>query len=98
MSHFQPLLDLLLQEGFHLPASSTGGKPLAYNFTPYSLNNRLSFRFEHVDDFIHFLETSGSALSADEKDTLRSSLLKAGLDAESFFYVNFFEKGKEQDM
>jgi len=95
MSPFQPILDVLIREGFHLPATNEAGKPLAYTFTPYSLKSGLSFRFESLSDFKGFLEMSVGPLSEEDMATLQTSLMEATLKPDTFFYVNFFEQGKE---
>lgn len=94
---FKPILDALIKEGFHqLPSKHPEtGKTFDYKITPYSLNTKLSFRFENLDHFVEFLKR------ADLNPTttlLQTTFMELDLKADEFFWVNFFEKGKELEM
>lgn len=98
---FKIITETLIREGFHdlLPDNGMPGKPLDFNITPYSLNTRLSFKFNNLDDLLSFLHTrhNKSAISA-KAPLLQTMFVELGLDTKDFFYVNFFEKGKEEEM
>lgn len=99
MHDFNPIFNALVKEGFHqLPDTTPGtGKPYDFKITPYSLNTSLSFKFEHLPHFIEFLKLSEEI--TDEKITvLQNSFVDLGIDPNDFFYVNFFEKGKDKEM
>lgn len=96
---YKEILDALVKEGFHeLPETSPKtGKAFDFKLTPYSLNTKLSFRFENLDHFIEFLKRSDSD-SAKRIEVLNTTFIELGLDPAQFFWVNFFEKGKEKEM
>ncbi|AWI25235.1 hypothetical protein [Flavobacterium pallidum] len=96
---FKPVLEALIKEGFHqLPDKNPGsGKPFDFKITPYSLNTKLSFKFENLEHFIEFLKLSN--IQSEEKILLlNNTFIELGLDANQFFYVNFYEKGKDLEM
>lgn len=97
---FKPILDALVKEGFHqLPDTKPGtNKPYAYKITPYSLNTKLSFKFENLEHFIEFLKLSDASTGDDNLTLLQTTFIELGLDPKEFFYVNFYEKGKDQEM
>lgn len=88
---YKEILDALVQEGFHQLPDGTAGKEFDFKITPYSLNTKLSFRFENLEHFVEFLKRSG----ADNRqcdDVLHATFLELGLDPKAFFWVNFFER------
>jgi hypothetical protein len=96
---FKPVFEALIKEGFHqLPHTNPGsGKPFDFKITPYSLNTKLSFKFENLQHFIEFLKLS--AIQTEEKIMLlNNTFIELGLNPAEFFYVNFYEKGKDQEM
>ncbi|AWA29400.1 hypothetical protein HYN48_04485 [Flavobacterium magnum] len=96
---FKAVFDALVREGFHqLPdRSPDSGKPFEFKITPYSLNTKLSFKFENLAHFIEFLKLS--AIQGDEKILLlNNTFIELGLDPNDFFYVNFYEKGKDAEL
>ena len=98
---FKTIAETLIREGFQ-NLTTTAGQPvrsLDFNMTPYSLNTPLSFKFNNLDDLLSFLHAhhGTSDLSA-KASILQTKLVELGLDAKEFFYVNFFEKGKEGEM
>lgn len=99
MHDFNPIFNALIKEGFHhLPnAKPETGKPYDFKITPYSLNTKLSFKFEHLDHFIAFLQLSEN-ITPERTSMLQNSFIELGINPNDFFYVNFFEKGKDQEM
>jgi len=97
---FKPIIDTLVTEGFHqlTEKKELQGKPLDFKITPYSLNTKLSFKFENLDHFKEFLKISEGETPEAQIALLDATFLQLGLDADNFFYVNFFEKGKETEM
>lgn len=96
---FKPVFEALVKAGFHqLPdANPASGKPFDFKITPYSLNTNLSFKFENLQHFIEFLKLS--AVQTEEKILfLNNTFIELGLDPNEFFYVNFYEKGKDTEM
>lgn len=92
---FKPIIEMLIKEGFHQLQEK---KALDFKITPYSLNSKLSFKFENLEHFKEFLKISNHQTNPDELALLDGALLQLGLKPDSFFYVNFFEKGKELEM
>ncbi|RZJ68483.1 MAG: hypothetical protein EOO50_01440 [Flavobacterium sp.] len=97
--NYKEILDALVKEGFHqIPDENPDtGKEFDFKITPYSLNTKLSFRFENLDHFVEFLKRS-DAESEKRVEVLNVTFLELGLDPNSFFWVNFFERGKELEM
>lgn len=61
-----------------------------YSITPYSLNTKLSFKFNNLEELLEFLGLSDS--HADPKaEAVKSTFAKESLDPNSFFYVNFYK-------
>lgn len=100
MADFKPILDALIKEGFYLlpDKSPDSGKAFDYKITAYSLNTKLSFRFDNLAHFTAFLKQSGEVLTQAKADVLHATFADLGLNPDDFFYVNFFEKGKELEM
>jgi len=96
--HFKAIADALQKSGFRTSLEDTVGKPLDFKITSYSLNSKLSFRFENLDEFAEFIKISGNILSEEKTNLINTALIELGIDAKDFFYVNFFEQGKEEDM
>ena len=69
-----------------------------FKITPYSLNTKLSFRFSNLNEFKAFLAMSGAYQQEEQISKIQSAFMDLGLNSEEFFYVNFFEKGKELEM
>lgn len=93
--NFIVISNALKEAGFKGSVENVAGKPLDFKFTPYSLNTKLSFRFENLEEFCLFLNQNDYTVSDKEHTMIKAALLELGLDPEQFFYVNFFEKGKE---
>lgn len=66
-------------------------KDVRYSITPYSLNTRLSFKFNNADDLKAFLAHEGS-LSEEDAMQIDKMILDAGLKPHTFFYVNFYKE------
>jgi len=66
-------------------------KDAGYSITPYSLNTPLSFKFNNLEALVAFLELS-PADDTQKTEAITQMVLDAGLDANSFFYVNFFKE------
>jgi hypothetical protein len=96
--NFKTISDALAKAGFKTSLESTTGKPLDFKITPYSLNTKLSFRFENLDAFRNFLVSAGVSVDEKRSTQIEAGLLELGLDPIQFFYVNFFEAGKEEEM
>jgi len=98
--NFKPMLDAMISEGFYqLPDTNPKtGKPFDYKITPYSLNTKLSFRFENLDHFLEFLKRGDWNPTEDNVTVLHATFMELGLKTNEFFYVNFFEKGKDLEM
>ena len=84
----------LSEAGFKTTLEENEGIALDFKITPYSLNTKLSFRFENLEEFSEFLTHSSSI----DSSQLHASFMELGLNPNEFFWVNFFEKGKEEEM
>lgn len=98
--HFKIILDTLIAEGFHslTEKKEREGKPLDFKITPYSLNTKLSFKFDSLDHFVAFLKLHDTADLDKKTAVLQATFTELSLNPNEFFYVNFFEKGKGQGM
>ena len=98
--HFKIILDTLITEGFQQLTEKNAalGKPLDFRITPYSLNTKLSFKFDNLEHFTEFLKLSDGDTPAEKLALLNVTFTELGLDANQFFYVNFFEKGIPQEL
>ena len=99
-TNFKPILVALIKEGFYqLPDKHPKtGKAFDFKITPYSLNTKLSFKFDSMAHFTAFLKLSEPELSAEKLAVLQTTFIELGLDPEDFFYVNFYEQGKDLEM
>ncbi len=95
--NFKIVSDALESAGLKTSLEDAAGNPLDFKFTPYSLNTKLSFRFENADEFVEFLHASGSRVDDQRLTQINTALIEINLNPNIFFYVNFFEKGKEQE-
>jgi len=96
--NFKAISQALTNAGFKTSLENMVGKSLDFKFTPYSLNTSLSFRFENLDEFTEFLIHSHGETTDEKTALFNTSFLELGLNPKEFFYVNFFEKGKEEEM
>lgn len=99
-SDFNNITEALIREGFHelTQKKELQGKPLDFKITPYSLNTKLSFKFDSLAHFIEFLRLHDISGIEQKTAALQTTLNELALDANQFFYVNFFEKGKALEM
>lgn len=95
--NFKAISQALLEAGFKNSLENAEGKKLDFKITPYSLNEKLSFRFDSLADFNEFLSLSNSPASEARSAQIKNAFAELGLSADQFFYVNFFEAGKEED-
>ncbi|RZJ30600.1 MAG: hypothetical protein EOO48_04550 [Flavobacterium sp.] len=96
--NFKAIADVLAKAGLKSSAEDQTGKPVDFKITPYSLNTKLSFRFQSLDEFLEFLASFGFESTPEKTAMVQSAFMELGLDPKEFFYVNFFEKGKEVEM
>jgi hypothetical protein len=96
--NFKHILDALIKEGFQQISDNQPGKSYDYKFTPYSLNTSLSFKFDNLEHFIEFLKQSRADTTPEKIALVNSTFLELGFDPLQFFYVNFYESGKDQEM
>ena len=95
---FDAISEALKNAGFSTSLEKSTGKLLDFNITPYSLNSKLSFRFGNLDEFTEFIKLTGNSISDSKLQMINAAFIELGINAEEFFYVNFFEKGKEEEM
>lgn len=95
---YKIIFDALSKAGFNQKLEDLQGKQLEFKFTPYSLNSKLSFRFDDFESFAEFLEHSDNEITEAKKGLIHSAFLELGLNPQEFFYVNFFEAGKEDEL
>lgn len=96
---FKPIISNLISEGFqNLPdGNNRKGKLLDFKITNYSLNTKLSFKFDNLEHFMEFLQLS-QEVSDEQRKMIEATMLALNIQPTDFFYVNFFEKGKESEM
>ncbi|RZJ73242.1 hypothetical protein [Flavobacterium sp.] len=95
---YKEILDAMMEEGFHQIADNTKpGYDFDFKLTPYSLNTKLSFRFDSFDHFIEFLKNA-DAHTEKREDVLHATFLELGLKEAEFFWVNFYASGKDLEM
>ncbi|MGV3461013.1 MAG: hypothetical protein ACO1N9_11245 [Flavobacterium sp.] len=61
-----------------------------YSITPYSLNTKLSFKFNNLEELLEFLGVNDSQ-SNPKAEAIRATFVKESLDSNNFFYVNFYK-------
>ena len=65
-------------------------KKTEFSITNYSLNTKLSFKFNNVNELLLFLNLSAHDDSIRIKE-INAMIIEAGVDPKAFFYVNFFK-------
>lgn len=60
-----------------------------FSITEYSLNTKLSFKFENIEEFTAFLGLMPS--DTKKMEDIKAMIIEAGIDPDKFFYVNFFK-------
>lgn len=63
-------------------------KRVEFSITEYSLNTKLSFKFNNPDELLLFLEVPKTSERA---NAIKAMIVEAGVDPEKYFYVNFFK-------
>ena len=96
--NFKAIAKALDEAGLKNSAENKTGKPVDFKITPYSLNTKLSFRFSNLDEFVAFIGLTTEEPLAEKLTLIQSAFVDLGLDPNEFFYVNFFERGKEAEM
>ncbi len=96
--NFKAIASALDAAGLKSSAESKTGKPVDFKITPYSLNTKLSFRFPNLDEFIAFIGLTTDEPLPEKQVMIQSAFVDLGLNPNEFFYVNFFERGKELEM
>lgn len=94
---FKTISESLIKEGFQ-SLTEKPGKSLDFNITPYSLNTAMSFKFENLPHFLEFLQMHNPKNVTKKTTALKATLMEIGLDPNEFFWVNFFESGKSEEM
>lgn len=61
-----------------------------YSITPYSLNTKLSFKFNNLEELLDFLGLNASQTDP-KAEAIKSTFVKESLDPNNFFYVNFYK-------
>lgn len=61
-----------------------------FSITEYSLNTDLSFKFNNVDELLLFLDLKANPKAA-KVEQINTMLVEAGVNPDSFFYVNFYK-------
>ena len=60
-----------------------------FSITEYSLNTKLSFKFENSEEFTAFLGLTPSHTK--KREDIKAMIIEAGINPDKFFYVNFFK-------
>ncbi len=81
----KPVLDRLIHNGFSQLTE------YEYKFTEYSLNSTFSFKFDHLDHFIAYLNLDPKT-DEQEITLLEKMFTDLSLERNSFFYINFYDK------
>lgn len=76
----------IIRDEFH--KAGIDSKKVEFSITEYSLNTKLSFKFNNLDELLFFLEVSASSEKA---NVITAMVVEAGVDPEKYFYVNFFK-------
>ena len=61
-----------------------------FSITAYSLNTDLSFKFSNIEELLFFLGISAPG-DAGRIEKINAMLVDAGIDPNSFFFVNFYK-------
>jgi|GEM_PF-742563 len=95
---YKDILDAMMAEGFHEITDHTKkGYDFDFKITPYSLNTKLSFRFDNLDHFVEFLKRA-DAYNDKRAEVLNTTFIELGINTSDFFYVNFYTAGKDLEM
>ncbi len=66
-------------------------KKAGFSITEYSLNTKLSFKFLNLDELLSFLNLSPQN-DEERINDINTMLVEAGINPDSFFYVNFYKQ------
>lgn len=77
-----------IEEAFENAGISPGSA--TYSITPYSLNTKLSFKFNNADELLSFLGLSSPGDNT-KIEQVNKMIMEAGVQPDSFFYVNFYK-------
>jgi len=95
---YNAIAEALKNAGFSSSLEEATGKVLDFKITPYSLNTKLSFRFGNIDEFTEFIKLTGNAITDSKLQLINMAFIELAMDTDDFFYVNFFEKGEDEEM
>lgn len=76
----------IITDAFH--KAGIDSKKAEFSITEYSLNTKLSFKFDNLKEFLLFLE---AAETTERGNAIKAIVIEAGVDTEKYFYVNFFK-------
>lgn len=79
--NFNLILDAFQQAGIE-------NKKAEFSITHYSLNTKLSFKFNDLNELLIFLDVEASS---EKGNAIQAMIIEAGVDPEKYFYVNFFK-------
>ena len=88
-NRFNSIIEALSKSGFVDSTDDPHSKKLDFKITEYNLNTDLSFKFENVEDFKNFLKSRKTEIN---EERIENALNDLNIDANSFFYVNFFDQ------
>lgn len=88
-NRFNSIIEALSKSGFVDSTDDSHSKKLDFKITEYNLNTDLSFKFENVEDFKNFLKSRKTEIN---EERIENALNDLNIDANSFFYVNFFDQ------
>ncbi len=82
--NFITILDAFKQAGVTLSTAQ-------FSITEYSLNTKLSFKFENLQEFLDFLNINeDDELDEGKVESVKAALTEKSIDPNNFFYVNFY--------
>lgn len=87
----KPVIDHLIREAFPQVNS------LIYKITEYSLNSTFSFKFDNLAHFVEFL-SQHQPIEQQQIAILENTLKDLNLQTNSFFFVNFYEESKDNQI
>ena len=90
-SRFDSIIEALSKAGFINSAEVPSPRKLDFKITEYNLNTDLSFKFDNVEEFKKFLKTQNSEIN---EERIAKMLNDLNIDADNFFYFNFFDHKK----
>ncbi|PZR20062.1 MAG: hypothetical protein DI539_11950 [Flavobacterium psychrophilum] len=76
----------VITDAFH--AAGIDSKKVEFSITEYSLNSKLSFKFNNIKELMLFLDITPVS---EKGKAVKAMFVEAGIDPDKFFYVNFFK-------